>query len=116
MLQPFPARRGGGGRGGEALGGLLAGPGVELAPSAGSRRQSWGPGWVWIHPSVNLEKALGTRGEIVWLLSFLSGVLTQGTMTQKRSERGGSQGPWLQAAPLPTLVYPRSCGNLRTQS
>ena len=36
MLQPFPALRGGGGggRGGEALGGLLAGPGVELAPPA----------------------------------------------------------------------------------
>ena len=36
MLQPFPAHRGGGGggRGGEALGGLLAGPGVELAPPA----------------------------------------------------------------------------------
>ena len=47
---------------------------------------------------------------------FLSGVFTQGTVTQRRDEGGGSQGPWPQAAPLPTLVPPRSCRNLRTQA
>lgn len=104
-----PGRRGAGRQGGEALGGPLAGPSVELHPLQGSRRQSWGPGASLDSPIRWTQRRHSeTCGGIVWLLAFLFGVLTQGTVTQKRSERGGSQGPWLQAAPLPTLVHPRS--------
>ena len=49
---------------------------------------------------MNPEEALGTCSKIMWLLAFF----TRGTVTQRRSEGGGSQGPWPQAAPLPTLV------------
>lgn len=44
MLQPFPARRGGGGRGGEALGGLLAGPEWNLHPLQGAGGRAGGQG------------------------------------------------------------------------
>lgn len=104
----FPAHQGGGGveTGRRGLGVRWLGRAWNLHP-AGSRRQSWGPGRVWTHPSGGLrEGTQNVRRDCVVVGIFLFGVLTQGTVTQKRSERGGSQGPWLQAALCPPLSTP----------